>query len=71
MRFWVEDFPPQDIPNARILTYGYNADVIGGLFEANNKKNISQHGKAKLERELENEVVHLAVKWKDRAGLLL
>lgn len=60
--FWIEDFLPQDIPNARILTYGYNADVIGGLFQANNKNSISQHGqdlKAKLEREIENDVLHV------------
>ena len=62
MIYWIEDFLPQDIPNARILTYGYNADVIG-LFQANNKNSISQHGrdlKAKLERELDDEVVGLA-----------
>lgn len=61
--FWIEDFLPEDLPNARILTYGYNAGVIGGLFQANNKNSISQHGrdpKAKLERDLENEVNHLA-----------
>lgn len=60
--FWIEDFLPRDIPNARILTYGYNADVIG-LFQANNKNSVSQHGrdlKAKLERELDNEVIDLA-----------
>ncbi|MCJ1427773.1 hypothetical protein MMC29_005678 [Sticta canariensis] len=56
--FWIQDFLPQDIPDARILTYGFNADVIGGLFVANNKNSISQHGrdlKAKLERDLDNE----------------
>ena len=58
--FWIEDLLPQDIPNARILTYGYNADAIGGFFQANNKNSISQHGqdlKVKLERELENDVI--------------
>ena len=68
--FWIEDFLPEDLPNARILTYGYNADVIGGLFQANNKNSISQHGrdlKAKLERDLENEVNHLACRWKVEA----
>ena len=55
--FWIEDFLREEVPSARILTYGYNADVIGGLFQANNKNRISQHGrdlKAKLERDLEN-----------------
>lgn len=60
--FWIEDFLPQDIPKARILTSGYHADVIGGLFQANNKNSIYQHGrdlKAKLERDLGDEVVCL------------
>ncbi|PVH91201.1 hypothetical protein DM02DRAFT_496642, partial [Periconia macrospinosa] len=40
-------------------TYGYNADVIGGLFQANNKTSISQHGWDLfiiLEREIENNI---------------
>jgi len=48
-----------DIPEARIWTYGYNADVIGGLFKSNNKKCVSQHGRdlaGRLEREIKNEV---------------
>lgn len=60
--FWIEDFLPQDIPNARILTYGYNADVRDSLFQANNTNSISQHPrdlKAKLERDLGNEVFYL------------
>jgi hypothetical protein len=42
-----------------VWTYGYNADVIGGLFQANNKNSISQHGRdlsVRLEREIDNEV---------------
>ena len=34
--FWIQDFLAQDIPYARILTYGYNADIIG-VFQASNK----------------------------------
>jgi hypothetical protein len=47
-----------DIPEARVWTYGYNADVIG-VFQANNKNSVSQHGRdlaVKLEREIENGV---------------
>lgn len=58
----LKTFLLEDIPNARVLTYGYNADVVGGLFQANNKNSISQHSqdlKAKLERELENDVFRL------------
>ncbi|KAI1105341.1 hypothetical protein F4804DRAFT_331415 [Jackrogersella minutella] len=51
--FWLRDFLVQDLPDARIWTYGYNADVIGGLFKANNQNSVSQHGRgliAKTER---------------------
>ena len=57
--FWLEEFLTGDVPDARVWTYGYNADVIGGLFQANNKNSVSQHGRdlaVKLEREIENEV---------------
>lgn len=40
-------------------TYGYNADVVSGVFQANNKNSVSQHGRdlaVRLEREVENEV---------------
>ncbi|KAK1633204.1 hypothetical protein BDP81DRAFT_473894 [Colletotrichum phormii] len=55
--FWPDDFLTDDIPEARIWTYGYDADVIGGVFQANNQNSVSQHGrdlKAKLEREINN-----------------
>lgn len=57
--FWPEDYLVSDVPNARIWTYGYNADVMGGLFQANNKNSVSQHGRdlsVKLEREVANGV---------------
>jgi hypothetical protein len=47
-----------DILEARVWTYGYNANVIGA-FQANNKNIVSQHGRdlaVKLEREIENGV---------------
>ncbi|OTA89192.1 hypothetical protein M434DRAFT_34467, partial [Hypoxylon sp. CO27-5] len=55
--FWPRDFLVQDLPDARIWTYGYNADVIGGLFQSNNQNSISQHGRdlaTKIEREIEH-----------------
>ncbi|MCJ1246352.1 hypothetical protein MMC30_003559 [Trapelia coarctata] len=55
--FWPEDLLAPSIPNARILVYGYNADAFGGLFQANNKNSISQHGNdlmVKLERAVHN-----------------
>ena len=59
--FWLEEFLTGDISDARVWTYGYNADVIGGLFQANNKNSVSQHGRdlaVKLGREIENEVIY-------------
>lgn len=57
--FWPEAYLAHDLPDARIWTYGYNADVIGGVFQSNNKNSISQHGRdlaVKLEREIDNQV---------------
>jgi hypothetical protein len=57
--FWPEAYLAADIPQACVWTYGYNADVIGGLFQANNKNSISQHGRdlsVRLEREIDNKV---------------
>ncbi|KAI2469436.1 hypothetical protein F4781DRAFT_216030 [Annulohypoxylon bovei var. microspora] len=56
--FWPRDFLARDLPEARIWTYGYNADVIGGLFQSNNQNSISQHGRdftTKIQRDIENE----------------
>ncbi|KFY28037.1 hypothetical protein V491_00670 [Pseudogymnoascus sp. VKM F-3775] len=56
--FWPEEYLATDLPQARIWTYGYNADVIGGLFQANNKNSVSQHGRdlaVRLERDIDNE----------------
>ncbi|KAL9071165.1 MAG: hypothetical protein Q9157_005560 [Trypethelium eluteriae] len=55
--FWPEELLPEDMPQARIWTYGYNADVINGLFQANNKNSVSQHGRdlaVRVEREIVN-----------------
>lgn len=57
--FWPHEFLTEDIPEAQVWTYGYNADVIEGLFRANTKNSVSQHGRdlaAKLEREIDNAV---------------
>ncbi|KAI0549182.1 hypothetical protein F4679DRAFT_584757 [Xylaria curta] len=57
--FWPHDYLPDDVPEAEVWTYGYNADVIGGLFQANNQNSISQHGRdlaVKLEREIDNQL---------------
>lgn len=51
--FWPYTLLPADIRDARIWTYGYDADVVEGLFQANNQNSISKHGRdfaVKLER---------------------
>ncbi|KAK5625679.1 hypothetical protein RRF57_001395 [Xylaria bambusicola] len=56
--FWPRDYLLEDVPEAEVWTYGYNADVIGGLFQANNQNSVSQHGRdlyVKLERHIEND----------------
>ncbi|KAI9715644.1 MAG: hypothetical protein M1812_005796 [Candelaria pacifica] len=63
--FWPYDYLIKDISQARVWTYGYNADVIGGLFQANNKNSVSGHGRdlaVRLERHIDNEdpIVFLA-----------
>jgi hypothetical protein len=58
--FWPDEFLTRDIPDARVWTYGYNADAIGFLYRAKNKNTISQHGQDlanKIERDLGNEVM--------------
>ncbi|KAK1826132.1 hypothetical protein QBC39DRAFT_335302 [Podospora conica] len=53
--FWPNDFLAKDLSEARIWTYGYNADAIGGVFQARNKNSISQHGRdlsVQIEREV-------------------
>ena len=57
--FWPKEYLAEDISQARVWTYGYNADVIGGLFQANDKNCVSAHGRdlaVRLEREIDNEV---------------
>ena len=57
--FWPDEYLTQDIPEARVWTYGYNADAIGGLFQASSKNSVSQHGRdfaVRVEREIPNEV---------------
>lgn len=55
---------PRVVPRANIFTYGYNADVIEGVFCSNNRNSILQHGNdlmVILERSLENDVRRLLI----------
>jgi len=43
--FWPLDLLPNDLPNARILTFGYDADVIRVL-DAASSNSLRDHGKS-------------------------
>ncbi|APA08683.1 hypothetical protein sscle_04g034530 [Sclerotinia sclerotiorum 1980 UF-70] len=56
--FWLQDYLVEDIHEARVWTYGYNADMIDGLFQANNQNSVLQHSRdlvEKIKGEIENE----------------
>ena len=42
--FWLKDFLPHDVPNARVMTFGYNADAAFG----NTTADIADHAKSLL-----------------------
>ena len=42
--FWLKDFLPQDLPNIRVMTYGYNASAAFG----NTTADIIDHAKGLL-----------------------
>ncbi|KGO77204.1 hypothetical protein PITC_023280 [Penicillium italicum] len=44
-KFWPQDFLPKDLPTARIMTFGYDTDVIGALRVASSNT-LRDHGKA-------------------------
>ncbi|KAL8741826.1 MAG: hypothetical protein Q9190_005609 [Brigantiaea leucoxantha] len=72
--FWPRDYLAKDIHEARVWTYGYNADVIGGLFEANNQNSVSEHGRdlaVRLERDIENEAMRRSETCRQRTRLIV
>jgi hypothetical protein len=58
--FWLKDFLPQQIPDARIMTFGYNAAAAFGQSTAE----IFNHAKSLLaslvDKREESEVRHMA-----------
>ena len=42
--FWPHDLLPDDVPNVRIFTYGYDSHISHGTSGPANQSNISQHG---------------------------
>ncbi len=68
--FWPDEYLTRDIPDARVWTYGYNADAISGFFQANNKNGVSQHSRdleVQIERDIDNGVTR-PVPWSGIAG---
>jgi hypothetical protein len=43
--YWPRDLLPTDCPKARILTWGYDTNVIKGIAAPTNKSNIFAHAK--------------------------
>ncbi|RYP60002.1 hypothetical protein DL771_010654 [Monosporascus sp. 5C6A] len=72
--FWPDEYLTEDIPEARVWTYGYDADAIGGLFQAKNKNSVSQHGRdfaVKIEREIDNEAMRKSTVCRERTKLIV
>lgn len=66
---WPADLLPNSVHTAKIWTYGYNAEVVSGLFQANNKNSVLQHGNdfmVKLTRELQDEVHDFSMSSRNR-----
>ena len=42
--FWPHDLLPDDVPNVRIFTYGYDSHISHYVSGPANQSNISQHG---------------------------
>jgi hypothetical protein len=45
---WQRDFLPAIIPNARIITYGYDADVVS-FFNKTNQNSVSDHSSSLID----------------------
>ena len=63
--FWPQDYLAKDILKAKVWTYEYSADVMGGLFQAKNENNVSQHDRdlaVRVERDVENEAIQPVLK---------
>ncbi|RYP47089.1 hypothetical protein DL768_006816 [Monosporascus sp. mg162] len=72
--FWPDEYLTEDIPDARVWTYGYNADAINGLFQANNKNSVSQHGQdlqVQIERDIDNEAIRRSDTCRMRTKLIV
>lgn len=45
---WQRDFLPDLIPNARIITYGYDADIVS-FFNKTNQNSVSDHASSLMD----------------------
>ncbi|CAH0005086.1 unnamed protein product [Clonostachys byssicola] len=72
--FWPHEFMPHDIPEAMVWTYGYNSQVISGLFTPNNENSVFQHGRdlaGRFEREINNEAIRKSQVCRSRTKLIV
>lgn len=46
--FWPADFLPADIPNSRVVTYGYDSTIIHFFGGATSQNTVYQHAKDML-----------------------
>ncbi len=47
-KYWPKDFLPNDLPDARIIAFGYDADVTRPFFGAVSQNNLRDHSLALL-----------------------
>lgn len=62
---WPESLLSKNPPNAKILTYGYNADVVGGFLDDHGKNGITNHANGlmvKVSSEINNQVRPSSIK---------
>jgi hypothetical protein len=68
---WLKDLLPHDLPNARILTYGYDADTRS--FTQTSTQNITRHAEAFVEQlsQLRSEESEVSVSKQSRNALYM
>lgn len=63
--FWPRDFLVEDIPRAKIWTFGYDVKVVGSVFRDHNTNNVKAHARDfcnQLERDIKTKVLNFTQK---------
>lgn len=72
--FWAKDFLAEDILEAKVWTYGYNADTIEGIFQAGNQNTVFRYGEdlaVRFNRDIDNAVRSVSYSCRNNAELVL